>query len=421
MSNKIAGLAARKAALRMIDAVLRRGEPLDQAASGAAKGLQPNDRAFAIAIVQETFRWMRDIDALIDAQTRQRLPDDAKVRMVLRMALAQLLSLKTPPHAVVSTGLALLTGGPKRLFHGVFGSISRSEATLPDQPSLPLDVEHRWQGQWGDDMVTHAAARLASPPPLDIALADHAKTEEWAKKLGGNSLAAGHVRIDRGGAIEELPGFDEGLWWVQDLAATLPARILGDGTGRRVLDLCAAPGGKTMQLAAAGFEVTALDKSARRLERLEANLERTQLSANLVKADALDWDAKEAFDAILLDAPCSATGTFRRHPDVLHRAGARQVSELSGLQAELLHRVVSWLTPGASLIYATCSLEQEEGEAQIAKFLSQNEGFSRGKIDPDILAGDAAINGDGDLRTLPHMAPENGGLDGFFVSHLVRN
>jgi len=404
----------------MIDAVLRRGEPLDQAASSAAKGLQPNDRAFAIAIVQETFRWMRDIDALIDGQTRQRLPDDAKVRMVLRIALAQLMRLKTPPHAIVSTGLAMLTGGPKRLFHGVFGSLSRSEASLPDQPSLPMEVEQRWQSHWGQEMVVHAAARLASPPPLDIALADHAKTDEWAEKLGGKSLAAGHVRIDRGGAIEQLSGFDEGAWWVQDLAATLPARVLGDGTSRNVLDLCAAPGGKTMQLAAAGFSVTALDKSSRRSERMKANLERTRLSAKLVVADALNWDTNEVFDAILLDAPCSATGTFRRHPDVLQRVGQRQIKELCGLQAALLQRAAVLLKPGGSLIYATCSLEPEEGEVRIEKFLSENDSFSRKKIDPKILPGDAVTNENGDLRTLPHMFAANGGLDGFFVSHLIR-
>ena len=419
MANPIPGLAARKAALRMMDAVLRRGEPLDQAASGAAKGLQPNDRALSIAIAQETFRWMRDIDLLIDAQTKNRLPDDAKARMVLRMALAQMLRLETPPHAAISTALPLVTGGPKRLVHGILGTIFRSGAKLPETPTLPWETEARWKEAWGKDMLAAASVQLASPPPLDIALKDHSATAEWAEKLGGMSLMPGHVRLERGSAIEELPGFDEGAWWVQDLAATLPARLLGVGEGRRVLDLCAAPGGKTMQLAAAGFKVTALDKSAKRLERLEANLERTGLSAETVKADALEWEPKEPFDTILLDAPCSATGTFRRHPDVLHRIGERQLSELIELQSAMLDRAAGWLKPGGSIVYATCSLEPGEGEAQIAAFLDKHAGFSRAEMDVAMLPEGIGFNSGGDLRTLPDLLADVGGLDGFFAAHLT--
>ena len=419
MSKSVPGLAARTAALRMIDAVLRRGEPLDQAASGAAKGLQPNDRALAIAIAQETFRWMRDIDLLIDAQTKNRLPDDPKARMVLRMAIAQMLRLDTPPHAAISTALPLVTGGPKRLVHGILGSVFRAQATLPETPTLPWETEARWKDSWGKDMLQAARLQLASPPPLDIALKDHAATSKWAEKLGGFSLLAGHVRLERGTAIEELPGFDEGAWWVQDLAATLPARLLGEGAGRTVLDLCAAPGGKTMQLAAAGFEVTALDKSAKRLERLEANLERTALTAHMVQADALNWQPGAAFDAVLLDAPCSATGTFRRHPDVLHRIGERQILELVELQADLLSKAASWLKPGGSLVYATCSLEPAEGEAQIDEFLKNSPNFERAKLDEGCLPAGINFTASGDLRTLPDMLPDKGGLDGFFAAHLL--
>lgn len=419
MGKSIPGLAARNAALRMMDAVLRRGEPLDQAASGAAKGLQPNDRALSIAIAQETFRWMRNIDLLIDAQTRNRLADDAKARMVLRMALAQMLRLETPPHAAISTALPLVTGGPKRLVHGILGSIFREQASLPDLPSLPWEVEARWQAHWGEEMVAAAAHQLASPPPLDIALKDHDATQLWAERLEGKSLAPGHVRLPRGTAIEELPGFDEGAWWVQDIAATLPARMLGAGEGRRLLDLCAAPGGKTMQLAAAGWNVTALDKSAKRLERLSANLERVQLQADIVQADALTWEAEEPFDAILIDAPCSATGTLRRHPDVLHRIGERQISELLPLQRDMLSCAAKWLKPGGSLVFATCSLEPEEGEAQIAAFLEERSGFKRRAVAADLLPGTRISNDDGDLRTLPSMLSQSGGIDGFFASHLV--
>ena len=419
MSKSVPGLAARTAALRMIDAVLRRGEPLDQAASGAAKGLQPNDRALAIAIAQETFRWMRDIDLLIDAQTKNRLPDDAKARMVLRMAIAQMLRLDTPPHAAIATSLPLVTGGPKRLVHGILGSVFRAQATLPETPTLPWETEARWKDSWGKDMLQASSLQLASPPPLDIALKDSSATTEWLEKLGGFSLLPGHIRLERGTAIDELPGFDEGAWWVQDLAATLPARLLGAGEGRTVLDLCAAPGGKTMQLAAAGFEVTALDKSAKRLVRLEANLERTGLAAQLVQADALDWQPGAAFDAILLDAPCSATGTFRRHPDVLQRVGERQISELAELQADLLSKAASWLKPGGSLVYATCSLEPAEGEEQIVKFLENSPRFKRAKLADGRLPEGICFTPEGDLRTLPDMLQDKGGLDGFFAAHLL--
>lgn len=419
MSKSVPGLPARTAALRMIDAVLRRGEPLDQAASGAAKGLQPNDRALAIAIAQESFRWMRDIDLLIDAQTRNRLADDAKARNVIRMALAQMLRLETPPHAAIATALPLVTGGPKRLVHGILGAVFRAGAKLPASPTLAWEVEARWKSAWGADMIAAASQQLANPPMLDIALKDHGATAHWAQQFGGESLAPGHVRLPRGTAIEELPGFEEGAWWVQDLAATLPARMLGEGGGKRVLDLCAAPGGKTMQLAAAGWQVTALDKSAKRLERLSANLDRTGLSADIVQADVLNWTCDAPFDAVLIDAPCSATGTFRRHPDVLHRIGNRQIGELAELQGQMLDVAAGWLKPSGSLIFATCSLEPEEGEHQIARFLDRHRGFARQDGLPDILPGTQLANSDGDLRTLPHMLADNGGLDGFFASLLV--
>ncbi len=421
MSNSIPGLAARRAALRMMDGVLRRGEPLDQASHAAAKGLEPNDRALAIAIAQEAFRWLPDIDALIDGKTRRKLPDDAKARMVLRIALAQILRLETPPHAAISTALPLVSGGPKRLVHGVLGAILRREARLPDQPTLPAEVASRWRENWGAEMVAAASTQLAAPPPLDLALKDHAATAEWTEKLGGISLAPGHIRLQRGTAIEELPGFDDGAWWVQDLAASLPARLLGQGKGKQALDLCAAPGGKTMQLAAAGWKVTSLDKSAKRQERLAANLERTGLSAsaNIIQADALGWKPDAGYDAILIDAPCSATGTFRRHPDVLHRVGARQITELAELQSAMLDHASRWVKPGGSIVYATCSLEPEEGEAQIDAFLERSPEFRRAEIPRGIFPAGIAATKTGDLRTLPDMLSKAGGLDGFFAAKFI--
>ena len=275
MNDEIPGLPARRAALRLLDAVMRMGTPMDQATAGATKGLSPPDRALAIAIAQETLRWSVDLDVLIDSKTKQPLPDDAKARAVLRLALAQILRLETPPHAVIATALSLVDGGPRRLVHGVLGSLLRAEVKLSELPSLPDAVAMRWHPAWGDAMLQGAQAALAEPPPLDLALRDLAATLEWTERLSGVSLMAGHVRLPRGTAVEELDGYDQGAWWVQDLAASLPARLLGEGQGKRALDLCAAPGGKTMQLSAAGFAVTALDNSARRMNRLMANLERT--------------------------------------------------------------------------------------------------------------------------------------------------
>ncbi|MCJ2177310.1 RsmB/NOP family class I SAM-dependent RNA methyltransferase [Novosphingobium album (ex Hu et al. 2023)] len=403
----IPGLPARRAALNLIDAVLRRGETLDQAAGAALARVRGDaDRALARAIAGEVLRWKVDLDVLIDSATRQRLPDDAKPRAVLELMLAQVLRLETPAHAVIATGLPLLAGGPRRLAHGVFSTLLKGEVALPGVPTLPDAVHARW-GVRADAI----AAGLAVPPPLDLALRDPAQTGDWAQKLGGISLMPGHVRLPRGTAVEKLEGFREGAWWVQDLAASLPARLLGSGEGRRVLDLCAAPGGKTLQLAAAGWEVTALDISKRRLERLRENLQRTGLSAEVVQADALAWEPLLPFDAVLLDAPCTATGTCRRHPDVLHRIGPRQIGEMVDLQAALIARASDWLKSGGTLVYAVCSLEPEEGEAQARKVTLQPV-----PVSPAELPEGLQVTAEGWLRTDPGMLADAGGLDGFFVA-----
>ncbi|OCC22882.1 SAM-dependent methyltransferase [Croceicoccus estronivorus] len=405
--NDIPGLPARRAALKMCDAVLRRGDTLDQAAGAAMQHLRGQaDRALARALAAEVLRWLVDLDALIDSATRQRLPDDAKPRAVLRLMLAGWLRLETPPHAVIATGLPLLAGGPRRLAHGVFSTLVKRGVRLPETPTLPDTVAMRWEGR------ADAIARgLAMPPPLDLTLRDPAATEEWAEKLGGLSLSAGHVRLPRGSAVEELPGYKEGAWWVQDLAASLPARLLGKGDGRYVLDLCAAPGGKALQLAAAGWQVMALDISAKRLERLKDNCARTGLAVDVVVADALGWQPDMAFDAIMLDAPCTATGTCRRHPDVLHRIGPRQIAEMADLQAKLLDRAVSWLKPGGQLVYAVCSLEPEEGERQAAEVALETF-----RIEASDLPAGVVPTQEGWLRTDPGQLTDAGGMDGFFIA-----
>lgn len=419
--QEISGFPTRRAALRLLDAVMRMGTPMDQATANATKGLSPPDRALAIAIAQESLRWSVDLDALIDSKTKQALPDDSKARMVLRLALAQILRLGTPPHAVIATALPLLEKGPRRLVHGVLGALLRAGVELPELPSLPDSVMMRWHPAWGDDMVAGAKKALSEPPPLDLALRDPASTAHWVELLGGESLMPGHVRLPRGTAVEELQGYDAGAWWVQDLAASLPARLLGDGTGKRALDLCAAPGGKTMQLSAAGFAVTALDNSARRMDRLMTNLERTQLNAERVTADVMEWEPSGQYDAILLDAPCSATGTMRRHPDVLQRIDIKLINNLAALQCAMLDRVASWVKPGGILVYATCSLEPQEGEAQAELFLSKHPDFSTRRVEPGELPQAVPANALGHVRTMPPMLAAKGGLDGFFVARFEKN
>jgi 16S rRNA (cytosine967-C5)-methyltransferase len=313
---------------------------------------------------------------------------------------------------VIATGLPLLAGGPRRLAHGVFSALVKEGAAgLPEVPTLPEPVVDRW----GAVKAAAIAPGLVFPPELDLALKDAAETETRAVAMGGVTFAPGHVRLPRGAAVESLADYKAGDWWVQDLAASLPVRLLGQGNGRHALDLCAAPGGKTMQLAAAGWNVTALDSSKRRLELLKDNLKRTGLKASPVRADALTWEPKHRFDAILIDAPCTATGTCRRHPDVLHRIGARQIPEMVELQRALAAKAAEWLNPGGVLVYAVCSLEAEEGESQAA-WIDAELGLAPKPVTPAELPAGLAPTPEGWLRTHPGMLADQGGLDGFFVA-----
>jgi 16S rRNA (cytosine967-C5)-methyltransferase len=413
----VEGLGARRAALQMLDAVLRRGLTLDAAAS-PIRNLSPPDRALAVAIAGETLRRIPDLDALIDGMTRQRLPDDSKALMVLRLALAQKIGLGTPDHAVVATALPLVDGGPRRLVHGILGALLRRGVPTPDTTHLPADVEDRWRSAWGDGVIASARHQIVKRPALDLSFADDAEARAYAPAHGGTSLAPRHVRIESG-SVADLPGFESGRWWVQDLAASLPARLI-PAQAADVLDLCAAPGGKTMQLAASGHRVTSIDSSVSRLERLRENLERTHLPADLVEADALAWKPKGEFDAILLDAPCSATGTFRRHPEILYRARPRIIAENAELQAKLLARASAWPRPGGTLVYSVCSLEPEEGERIIGDFLAGNPDFAIESPSPAELPGFVTPTAQGWVRILPGLLEAEGGLDGFFIARLVR-
>ena len=416
------GTASRRAAIRLLDAVLRRGEPLETALVAATRHVYGPDRGLAHAIAAEVLRRLPDLDALIDGVTERPLPDDAKARMALRIALVQVLVLGTPQHAAIATVLPLVDGGPRKLLHGVFGTIMRSGVLLPEVPALPPPVEARWEAAWGPEMVEGAARAIAAPPPLDVTLADPATTDEWAAKLGGVSLLPGHVRIADAGAVPDLPGYAEGAWWVQDIAASIPARLIGaPADGARAIDLCAAPGGKTLQLAAQGWQVAAVDASQARIKRLRENLYRTRAKAEVVHGDALLWTPPAPVDALLIDAPCSATGIFRRHPDVLHRVRPSVISEMAELQHRILARAAAWVKPGGTLVYATCSLERAEGEAQIEEFLANHADYAVDAPDPAMLPAGVPVHERGWVRTLPGMMEQAGGCDGFFIARLTRS
>jgi 16S rRNA (cytosine967-C5)-methyltransferase len=411
------GLAARRAALALLDAVLRRGEPMDRAVHAACQRMPSDDRALAIAIAGDALRWLAPLDELIDSAAQQTLPDDSKVRAVLRIALIQLLHMKIAPHAVVATSLALLVGGPRRLTHALLSRAQRDGWTLPPVPPLPEAVAARWATSWGGAMVAAAEHGWVVPPPLDLCFKDSARAEAFGE---GESLAPRHRRLPRAGRVESLPGYDNGDWWVQDLAAAIPANLLGPGKGRAVVDLCAAPGGKTMQLAAAGWRVTAVDSSAKRLGRLEENLARTALTADIIAADIANWSPDAPFDAVLLDAPCSATGTFRRHPDVLHRVSPTDIAALAIVQHRMLERAADWVKPGGALVYATCSLERAEGEDIIAAFLIAHPEWQLAPVSSDQLPAGVAPAAEGWVRTGPTLAGTAPELDGFFIAKLTR-
>ena len=411
----IEGLPARRAALQMLDSVLRRGSTLDAAARNS-KNLQPNDQALAIAIAGEALRRLPDLDDWIDGATRNRLPDDSKARMVLRIALAQKVGLNTAEHALVATALPLVDGGPRRLVHGVLGTLLRKGLPASDAPRLPDSVELRWAQAWGAEVVEAARRQIAARPALDLSFADEHASKAFAEASGGTSLAARHVRLNSS-SVPDIPGFEEGGWWVQDLAASIPSRLI-PAEAQHVLDLCAAPGGKTMQLAAAGHRVTSLDNSESRLARLRENLERTRLNAELVVADALNCKPTRHYDAVLLDAPCSATGTFRRHPEVLYRARPAIIRDNAELQAKLIRQAADQVRPGGTLVYSVCSLEPEEGERIVSAFLEERDGFNLQHAS-NLPAG-IAPSTKGWIRILPGMLESEGGLDGFFVARLVR-
>lgn len=424
----------------ILDAVLDRGAPLD-ITLGEHKGLaalDPRDRAQVRRIIGATLRRLGEIDAIIKARLDRPISSrHTRIRNVLRIGVAELVFLETPPHAAVDGAVRVATQHRKGALKGLVNAILRrldrdqktdtriSDPANPGEANTPNWLFNRWNGNFGLETAETIAAAHLHEAPLDISLSVKADPAEWATKLEAEILPGGTLRRSGGGRISELPGFNEGIWWIQDAAAALPVRMLGDVSGLSVIDLCAAPGGKTLQLADGGARVTAVDIAGARLGQLQENLGRTGFNVEIVNADGTQWRPDTPADAVLLDAPCSATGTIRRHPDIPRRRRSKDIEAVTGLQQSLLRAAVDMVQPGGVIIYAVCSLEPEEGADQIAALCKAGAPVRIDPIDPasrpeleDLTP--SAITPDGMLRTLPSHWQDRGGMDGFFAARLVR-
>ncbi len=411
--------------------MLRHKRPLDETLAdhpGLAR-LAGRDRALVHNLVATTLRRLGQIDALIAHCLERPLPRKAAAANdLLRLGVCQLVFLKTPPHAAVDTtvGLAQKRGhGPhKGLINAVLRRLADEGAGLAaaqDAPHLntPPWLWESWNATYGAATCRRIAAAHLVEAPLDVTV--KADAEIWGERLGGVVLATGGVRRPAGGRVETLPGYAEGAWWVQDAAAALPVKLLGDVEGRSVVDLCAAPGGKTAQLAAAGAKVTTVDRSSARVGRLRENMVRLGLHIETVNADAADWRPRRPADAVLLDAPCTATGTIRRHPDIARLKTPADVAALSGVQARLLEAAAEIVRPGGLVVYCVCSLQSEECEIPVSAALAGGALLEPVPVAPGEVAGlDQGSTLGGVLRTLPCHWAEKGGMDGFYAVRLRR-
>ncbi|WP_425277597.1 RsmB/NOP family class I SAM-dependent RNA methyltransferase [Hyphomicrobium nitrativorans] len=425
-------------AVATLSAVFDGGRSLDEAFDAAASRsgtLEPRDRALARLIVLTVLRRKGELQAVVNSFIEKPPPaSTGGLWPILLSAAAQLLVLDTPPHAAISLAVDQCRADRKayrydRLANAVLRRVASEGkdvlATLdPVKLNVPSWLRERWGAAYGAPLAREIAAASLREAPLDLSV--KSDPAAWAERLGGLVLPTGTVRLARAGRIEDLAGYADGAWWVQDAAAALPARLLGDVGGLSVADLCAAPGGKTAELAAAGADVTAVDHSTVRLARLSQNLARLSLAAEIVEADVTAWEPGRTFDAVLLDAPCSATGTIRRHPDILHLKRKDDTTQRVALQRRLLEAAARLVRPGGRLVFCTCSLEPEEGPRLIARFLAETSGFVREPVSP----GEAGIDGawlspEGDLRTLPCHLPLSdaamSGLDGFYAARLRKS
>jgi 16S rRNA (cytosine967-C5)-methyltransferase len=429
LAPPIGATGPRQLALDVLERVLGRGLPFDEIFAGHPRlaGLDPRDRAYARLLITTVLRRLGQIDAALGGFLRE-VPKDPRVRNILRLGAAQLLFLDTPAHAAVGETVALAAGRhafARSLANAVLRRLAGDRATLLAQQdaarlNTPDWLWQSWSEAYGEERARAIAEAHLAEPPLDLTVKDHA--EVWAGRLDAERLYATTLRRPAGGAIAELPGYRDGAWWVQDAAAALPARLLGEVQGRTVIDLCAAPGGKTAQLAAAGAEVVAVEISDKRAARLRANLERLRLQARIEIADARAWRPPRPVGHVLLDAPCTATGTIRRHPDIAWHRTPDDVTRMAELQARLLDAAVEMLAPGGVLVYASCSLQPEEGPLVIEQALGRALPLGRLPVQAVELDGLAVeITPAGDVRTLPSDLAGRGGLDGFFIARLRRH
>lgn len=422
---------ARQVALDLISAVLRRKRPLDDAIDDNPEmlDLSPRDRAFARLLVATVLRRLGQIDALVAGCLNTPLPPRAAiVQDILRLGIAQLLFLRTPPHAAVATSVDIAQSrgfiSHKGLVNAVLRRLSvegadRVERQDPPRLNTPEWLWRSWTRAYGEETTRAIATAHLKEAPLDLTL--RTDDDEWRERLQATKLPTGTLRRATGGSVTGLPGYSEGAWWIQDAAAALPVKLFGDLEGLRVVDLCAAPGGKTAQLAKSGARVTAIDRSTRRLDRLVTNLARLSLPVEAVAADALHWRPDEPVDAVLLDAPCTATGAIRRHPDVPHLKNPDDVARLSAVQENLLRSAVEMLKPGGMLVYCTCSLEPEEGRERVESLLRSGAPVERHRLQAEELGAPPEwLTEEGELRTLPCHFAEYDGIDGFYGARMVK-
>src|SRR5579863_8576477 len=437
----VPGLAARRIAAGMIDGVLRKHRALDELLDAAASdqagfaALPERDRALVRALVAIVLRRLGTLGHLLSLFLERGPPPQAPlVQVSLLLGAAQILFLQVPDHAAVDLAVRLVQADRyaarfANLVNAVLRRVGREGASqIAALDTIALDTPPwlfaRWSKSYGEPAARAIAAANSHEPALDLTV--KSDPDGWAQRLGGRVLPTGTVRLVAHGPVPALPGFAEGAWWVQDAAAALPVRLFGELKGKRIADLCAAPGGKTSQLAAGGAHVTAVDRSAARLQRVGDNLKRLSLTAELVNADAATWTSDQQFDAVLLDAPCTSTGTIRRHPDVPWLKRESDIAALARAQARLLDHAVSLTRSGGTLVYCTCSLEPEENEQIVAALLAREPGVRRVPITaPEMCGQDAFISPDGDLRTLPCQFPDAdsrlAGVDGFYAARLEKS
>ncbi|MEQ8403900.1 MAG: transcription antitermination factor NusB [Oceanicaulis sp.] len=426
-------LGPRAAALAAVMGVIAKATPLDAGLAGRPewKRLEPRDRAFARAIASAGVRRPHALDAALGRFLDTPLPEKAlKARTILRLGAAEQLVLDTPAHAAVDAWVSLMAQDEetvrfKNLANAVLRKVGGDEgrhafATADPLNDLPGWWAERWVAAYGEKTAREMAKARSGPPPLDLTCKPGVDAAALAEAIGGRVLSTGTVRRDEIGAVEGLAGFQAGDWWVQDAAAALPVKLLAPQVSETIADLCAAPGGKTLQIAAAGAHTIAVDASAKRLKRVEENLARTGLAAEIVAADALQWRPEAPLDGVLLDAPCTATGTLRRRPDAAFAKQPGDVQSLAPIQAGLLDAAFEMLKPGGRLVYCTCSLEREEGEDQINAFLKRTPGAALDPVRSEELPGlDRAIE-KGAVRTRPDLWRGEGGLDGFYIARIVK-